>query len=87
VLERERRGRHDGHDVGPVVDDHIGVHHVHHLNSRIPFYRLPQILEDHPPLRQVQRLTLRQSLACVPLTLWDERTERMVSFRQARGAN
>jgi omega-6 fatty acid desaturase (delta-12 desaturase) len=66
---------------------HIGVHHVHHLNSRIPFYRLPQILEDHPPLRQVQRLTLRQSLACVPLTLWDERTERMVSFRQARGAN
>lgn len=62
----------------------IGIHHIHHLNSRIPFYRLPQILSDHPPLKNVQRLTLRQSLACVPLTLWCEKTERMVSFRQAR---
>jgi omega-6 fatty acid desaturase (delta-12 desaturase) len=62
----------------------IGVHHVHHLNSRIPFYRLPQILKDHPRLREVKRLTLRESLACVPLTLWDERSERMITFRQAR---
>jgi omega-6 fatty acid desaturase (delta-12 desaturase) len=62
----------------------IGVHHVHHLNSRIPFYRLPQILKDHPALRGVQRLTLKDSIACVPLTLWDEKTERMVSFRQAK---
>jgi len=62
----------------------IGVHHVHHLNSRIPFYRMPQILKDHPPLRNVKRLTLAQSLRCVPLTLWDETAERMVTFRQAK---
>jgi acyl-lipid omega-6 desaturase (Delta-12 desaturase) len=50
----------------------IGLHHVHHLCSRIPFYRLPQALRDHPGLANVGRLTLGQSLACVRLVLWDE---------------
>jgi acyl-lipid omega-6 desaturase (Delta-12 desaturase) len=40
----------------------IGVHHVHHLQSRVPFYRLPEILRDHPQLAEAQRLTLRESL-------------------------
>jgi omega-6 fatty acid desaturase (delta-12 desaturase) len=39
----------------------IGVHHVHHLCSRIPYYRLTRVLRDHPELRNVSRLTLRQS--------------------------
>jgi omega-6 fatty acid desaturase (delta-12 desaturase) len=60
----------------------IGVHHVHHLNSRIPFYRLPEVLRHHPELAGVGRLTLRQSLACVRLSLWDERRHRLVSFRE-----
>ena len=42
----------------------IGMHHVHHLNSRIPYYRLPRVLRDHPELRDVGRLTL---LAKLPL--------------------
>ena len=29
----------------------IGVHHIHHLCSRIPFYRLPLALRQHPDLR------------------------------------
>lgn len=62
----------------------IGVHHVHHLSSRIPSYRLPEVLRDHPELRDIGRLTLRQSLACVRLVLWDEQTQRLVSFREAR---
>jgi omega-6 fatty acid desaturase (delta-12 desaturase) len=62
----------------------IGVHHVHHLCSRIPFYRLPQALRDHPELRDVNSLTLLQSFGCVRLTLWDERQHRLVSFREAR---
>jgi omega-6 fatty acid desaturase (delta-12 desaturase) len=43
----------------------IGVHHVHHLCSRIPYYRLHQVLRDHPQLSAVGRLTLFQSLRCV----------------------
>ncbi|WP_042251107.1 fatty acid desaturase [Paracoccus sp. PAMC 22219] len=62
----------------------IGVHHVHHLYSRIPFYRLPEILRDHHELASAQRLTLRESLRSVNLHLWDEKRRRLVSFREAR---
>jgi omega-6 fatty acid desaturase (delta-12 desaturase) len=62
----------------------IGVHHVHHLCSRIPYYRLPQTLRDNPDLRCVSRLTLFQSFGCVRLVLWDESRRRLVSFRDVR---
>ena len=62
----------------------IGIHHVHHLASRIPFYRLPQVLRDHPELRDMGRFTLLQSLSCLGLALWDERAKRLISFREAR---
>ena len=62
----------------------IGVHHVHHLYSRIPFYRLTEVLRDHYDLDQAQRLTLRDSLACVKLNLWDEKLQRLMSFGEAR---
>jgi omega-6 fatty acid desaturase (delta-12 desaturase) len=64
----------------------IGVHHVHHLCSRIPYYRLPCVLRDHPELRDVGRLTLRESLRCAPLALWDNTRNRLVSFREAAGS-
>jgi omega-6 fatty acid desaturase (delta-12 desaturase) len=62
----------------------IGVHHVHHLSSRIPYYRLPEALRDRPELRNVGRLTLLQSLDAVRLVLWDEDKRRLVSFAEAR---
>jgi omega-6 fatty acid desaturase (delta-12 desaturase) len=58
----------------------IGVHHVHHLCSRIPFYRLPRVLREHPELKDIGRITLTQSLACIRLALWDERHRRLISF-------
>ena len=61
----------------------IGIHHVHHLSSRIPHYRLSQVLRDFPELRDVNRMTLRESLGCVRLTLWDEDTRRLVPFSAA----
>jgi omega-6 fatty acid desaturase (delta-12 desaturase) len=64
----------------------IGVHHVHHLSSGVPFYRLPEILRTYPELRNIGRLTLWQSFVCVRLTLWDEEARRMLSFREARAA-
>jgi omega-6 fatty acid desaturase (delta-12 desaturase) len=62
----------------------IGMHHVHHLSSRIPFYRLPEVMRAHPELESVGRLTLLESLACVRLTLWDEKLRRLISFRELR---
>jgi omega-6 fatty acid desaturase (delta-12 desaturase) len=66
------------------VTANIGVHHVHHLSSRVPFYRLPEVLRDHPELHDVGRITLLESLRSVKLTLWDERSQRLISFREAR---
>ena len=63
----------------------IGIHHVHHLSSRIPFYRLPDVLKAHPELRDISRIGLRESFRCVRLALWDEAAQRLVSFREVRG--
>ena len=77
------------YELPPPLDwfsGNIGVHHVHHLSSGIPFYRLQTVLRDHPELGEVGRLTLRRSLGCVRLALWDEDKRRMVSFREARAS-
>ena len=62
----------------------IGVHHVHHLSSRIPCYRLMRVLRDHPELTEIGRLTPLQSFRCTRLALWDETRRQLISFRQAR---
>ena len=62
----------------------IGVHHVHHLCSQIPYYRLPLVLRDYPELGVTGRLTLLQSFRCVRLVLWDEGLQRLVSFDEVR---
>lgn len=60
----------------------IGIHHVHHLAAKIPFYRLPEVLRDYPELKDMSRITFIESLKCVKLVLWDENAKRLVSFRQ-----
>ena len=73
------------YDLPPVLmwlTANIGVHHAHHLQSRIPFYKLPRVLKDYPELKSIGRLTLWESIKCVRLTLWDESQKRMISFRE-----
>ena len=62
----------------------IGYHHLHHLASRVPNYRLPECFESHPRLQQAPRLTLRTSLRSSRLRLWDEATRRLVPFPARR---
>ncbi len=62
------------------ISANIGVHQVHHLSSRIPFYRLRKVLADYPELKNFGRLTFWRSLGCVRLTLWDERGRKLVPF-------
>jgi len=62
----------------------IGYHHIHHLASKIPNYRLPECYAENPELHQVTRLTMRESLRCARLKLWDEAGNRMVGFRELR---
>lgn len=61
----------------------IGVHHVHHLASRVPFYRLTEVLSAYPQLRDLNRFSVLQTLKPVWLCLWDEDKRRLVTFREA----
>jgi omega-6 fatty acid desaturase (delta-12 desaturase) len=75
------------YDLPPILrwfSANIGVHHVHHLASRIPFYRLPEVLREVPVLARCSRMTIGQSLRAVRLVLWDEKKRRLVSFAEAR---
>ena len=57
---------------------HIGLHHIHHLTPGVPNYRLQQCLNENPELQRANRLTLRQSLRCASLKLWDEELKMLV---------
>jgi omega-6 fatty acid desaturase (delta-12 desaturase) len=59
----------------------IGLHHVHHLCSRVPNYRLQDCLALAPELdRAAKRITFRESLGCWRLALWDEHRRLLVRF-------
>jgi omega-6 fatty acid desaturase (delta-12 desaturase) len=62
----------------------IGLHHIHHLCSMIPNYKLQACLEASPELQSLNRITLWQSLACPRLALWDEASRRLITFREMR---
>lgn len=58
----------------------IGLHHIHHLNSMIPNYRLMACLNASPELQAINKLTLRDSIRCARLKLWDETERRLIRF-------
>lgn len=60
----------------------IGIHHVHHLNARIPNYRLQACLDANPLLRRVPTLSLSDGLRASRYIIWDEVRGRMVSIRE-----
>jgi omega-6 fatty acid desaturase (delta-12 desaturase) len=63
----------------------IGFHHIHHLNVRIPFYRLPEVMKAIPELQSPATTTLSpHSISdCFKCFLWDEDAHRMVTRREA----
>ena len=63
---------------------HIGLHHVHHLNARIPNYNLRLVHREHTIFDQVPTLSLLDGLRAVNLKLWDQDRGKLVSFAQAR---
>ena len=74
--------------LGPVLrwfTGNIGFHHVHHLNSLIPFSRLPEAMAAIPELQgpSVTTLNPRDVMACFRANLWDDASGRMVSYRDA----
>jgi omega-6 fatty acid desaturase (delta-12 desaturase) len=62
----------------------IGLHHVHHLQPRIPNYNLQRAHDENPFLHEAPTISLRRGLKTVNLKLIDERSGRLVTFAQAR---
>ncbi len=58
----------------------IGLHHIHHLASGIPNYRLPECYRASDDLKALPKMTIRDSIKCASLALWDEANRKMVSF-------
>ncbi len=60
----------------------IGYHHIHHLNSRIPFYRLPEIMDALPELQNAKTtsLSIKEIIACLKLKVWDPEKNKMVGL-------
>ena len=62
----------------------IGLHHVHHLNARIPNYNLQRAHDENPVFHTVPELSLGDALRAPRLKLWDEDRGRLVTFAEAR---
>ena len=78
--------------VGTVLrwfTGNIGFHHVHHLNSLIPFYRLPETMAAIPELQHptVTSLSPRAIAACFRANLWDDASGRMIDYGEAGAIN
>ena len=72
------------YDLGPILHwftGNIGYHHIHHLASRVPNYKLRKCYKDVPQLHEVTRLSILGSFHCATLKLWDEDNKSLISFR------
>lgn len=72
--------------MGPVMQwfsGNIGFHHIHHLNDHIPFYRLPEVMQAMPELRnpKVTSLHPAEIMRCLRLKVWDVETQQMVGLK------
>ncbi len=62
----------------------IGYHHIHHLNAKIPFYRLPEVMKRFPELQAAKTTSLnpKDIFACLRLKMWDQEKGAMISLRE-----
>ena len=61
----------------------IGFHHIHHLSPRIPNYNLQACHDENLLFQRVTEITLRSSVRTIPLALWDEKRDELVTFKEA----
>ncbi len=75
--------------IGNWITANIGYHHIHHLNSRIPFYRLPEAMASIPELQKVASTSLHPSdiIKCLRLKVWDPQKNNMIGFLEMEAAS
>jgi acyl-lipid omega-6 desaturase (Delta-12 desaturase) len=68
---------------GHWITGNIGYHHIHHLNPRIPNYRLAEC-QANVDFQNIKTISFLESFRCTSLSLWDEDRSRMISFKTLR---
>lgn len=73
--------------TGPIMawfSGNIGYHHIHHLNARIPFYRLPEAFKNIKELQMAKEtsLKLKDIISCFRLKIWDPELQRMITLKE-----
>jgi omega-6 fatty acid desaturase (delta-12 desaturase) len=71
--------------TGPIMrwfTANIGFHHIHHLNARIPFYRLPEVKAAIPELQNPRTTSLHplEIIRCLRLKVWDVEAQAMIGL-------
>jgi omega-6 fatty acid desaturase (delta-12 desaturase) len=66
------------------ITANIGYHHIHHLNARIPFYRLPETMKSIKELQEAKITSFKLSdiISCLRLKLWDSDQNRMIALSE-----
>ena len=61
----------------------IGYHHIHHVNAKIPFYRLPEAYRQLPELQNAKETSLSpfEIIRCFQLKVWDVEKREMVGVK------
>lgn len=72
------------HPVMAWFTANIGYHHIHHLNAKIPFYRLPEVMAHFPELQTAKTTSLhpKEVFACLRLKVWDQDKGQMISLKE-----
>jgi omega-6 fatty acid desaturase (delta-12 desaturase) len=65
----------------------IGLHHVHHLSTKIPMYNLQRAHDGGSIFRNVSSVSLWEGLRAVRLKLWDADAARLVTWKEHRRGN
>lgn len=73
--------------MNPVMtwfSGNIGYHHIHHLNAKIPFYRLPEVMAHFPELQACKSTSLKPKdiSACFRLKVWDQDRKKMIGLKE-----
>ena len=82
-IRKSRDGILQFHETNRIMawfTGNIGYHHIHHLNARIPFYRLPEVMKKIPELQTPKTTSLNpmEIIRCLRLKVWDVESQRMV---------
>ncbi len=72
--------------MNPVMEwftGNIGYHHIHHLNAKIPFYRLPEVMKNFTELQNCKTTSLSPKAmnACFKLKVWDQESNQMIGVK------